>query len=251
MSEQIKKAIKMLQQDLPSPNQEKKIVLIQQSKQLIQHVSNKGISLHQFYFQQLRFIRPWTWLVQFLIVLLAAFLIINAPNIQTIIALASAVSPFIFLVSFSEWIRSHTHHVYELEMTTTFSYKAVTLARIGLMNVLNIFAITVLIFTIVQTGQVAILQAFFFVCIPFLLTSILGLWILMNYQSKNVNQAVYIAGSFFSASLILFINLYPQQFLMISTGIWWGILLLVTGVVIYQYHQFIRHISARTEQLQV
>lgn len=251
MSEQIKKSFKKLREDLPSPDQAKKMALIEQSKQLILHVPTKRASLPQFYLQQLRFIRRRTWVIQFLIVLIAAYVVINAPNIQEVIALASAVSPLIFLVSYSEWIRSQTHQVYELELTTAFSYKSVMLARIGLMNMLNMLAITVLIFTVVQTGQLAILQAFFFVCIPFLLTSIVGIWIVRNVQTKHANQAVYAGGSLFSASLILIITLYPKLFLTISNGIWWSILLVTMGMVVYQYNQLMRQMSVQTEQLQV
>lgn len=251
MSGQIKKSVKQLQEGLPSPDRAKKMALIEQSKQLILHVPAKKASLPQFYLQQLWFIRPRTWVAQFLIVLVAAYFVMNAPNIQTVIALASAVSPLIFLVSYSEWIRSQTHQVYELELTTAFSYKAVMLARIGLMNMLNILAITVLIFTVVQTGQLAILQAFFFVCIPFLLTSILGLWIVRTVPTKHVNQTVYVVGSLFSASLILIITLYPKLFLTISNGIWWSILLVTMGVVVYQYNHLMRQMSVQTEPLQV
>lgn len=75
------------------------------------------------------------------------------------------MSPFIFLVSFSEWVRSHTHHVYELELTTTFSFKAVMLARVGLMNILNIVAITVLIFTVVSNGTITGYFTGLFLCL--------------------------------------------------------------------------------------
>ncbi|MGM9946089.1 MAG: hypothetical protein ACI33M_14150 [Lysinibacillus sp.] len=251
MSEELKRSIKGLYEDLPSPDLEKKRAVIQQSKQLIQQAPPESMSLFSFYFQQLRFIRPRTWTLQFLIVILAALLIMNAPNTRTIIALTSAVSPFIYLVSFSELIRSYAHRVFELELTTKYSYKTVMLARIGLMNILNIFAITLLVFTVVKTSQLAMLQTFFFVCIPFLLTSILGLWILQWQHTKESYQWVYIAGVFFGICLMLVIYLYPQLFLAISNGLWWSIMLIATGTVIYQYRQLINGISLQIEKLQV
>lgn len=251
MSEKIKKSLKMLYEDLPSPDLEKKLAVMQQSKQLIQQVPPKSMSLSSFYFQQLRFIRLRTWCLQFVIVLLAALLIMNAPNTRTIMALTSAVSPFIYLVSVSELIRSQAHRVFELELSTKYSYKTVMLARIGLMNILNIVAITLLTFTVVKVSQLAVLQAFFFICIPFLLTSILGLWMLHWQHTKETYQWVYIAGGLFSICIMLVVYLYPQLFLSISNGLWWSVMLIAIGAVIYQYRQLINGTSLQIEKLQV
>ncbi len=251
MSEKIKKSLKMLYEDLPSPDLEKKLAVIQQSKQLIQQAPPESMSLQSFYFQQLQFIRPRTWCLQFIIVILAALLIMNAPNTRTLIALTSAVSPFIYLVGFSELVRSHLHRVFELELSTKYSYKTVMLARIGLMNILNIFAITLLVFTVVKVSQLAVLQAFFFICIPFLLTSILGLWILHWQHTKESYQWIYIAVGFFSICIMLVIYLYPQIFLSASNGLWWSVMLIAIGALIYQYHQLINGTSSQIEKLQV
>lgn len=144
------------------------------------------LSLGDFLISQVRYIRPWGWLVS-ATVFLMALLIMNTMNLESGWKV-SALVPFIAMSLITELHRSSHFKMDELEQSTRFSLKAVTLARLCIMGVSNLFVLICITPFIVNMCQISPVNAVVYLLLPYTATSFFCLIILRLWHS---NESIY------------------------------------------------------------
>ncbi len=227
MSNELKRSIQRAY-DAPAPDKKKKA-------DFLRTLPQPKISMPQFIFSQIAYIRKWTLFFSVLLLLPA---LIGAYQIgENTLWVVSSFVPFLGLLAVSESTRSTKYGMCEFEMTTRFSLKSVMLARmsfLGLMDLIILCVITPLCrigndFLLFQTGV--------YLFVPYLLTVNICLWITRRFHSNgNIYGCMCISILISSANAGLrYINtrIYQSSFIIV-----WVILslLLLVGAAYEIYH---------------
>lgn len=101
----------------------------------------------------------------------------------------SAFMPFIALSAVTENSRSAVYGMDELEMSSRFSMRSVVLARMGILGVLHLILICLLIPLAYIHSVFTVLQVGVYLLMPYLITDVVGLWMIRNIRGK---EAMYI-----------------------------------------------------------
>ena len=144
------------------------------------------LSSGEFLISQVRYIRPWGWLVS-AIVFFVSLLIMNTMNLESGWKI-SALVPFIAMSLITELHRSSYFKMDELEQSTRFSLRAVTLARLCIMGVSNLFVLICITPFVVNMCQISPVNAAVYLLLPYTVTSFFCLIILRLWHS---NESIY------------------------------------------------------------
>ncbi len=96
-------------------------------------------TFRNFFVVQFMFIRKKVWVIQFLLVLVLAFLIMQRVEDMNTIGNITTLVPLLFLPWTKELSRSFVYGTVELEISTRFTLRQVLFSRIALIGFVDIF----------------------------------------------------------------------------------------------------------------
>lgn len=174
LKKEIKKAF-----EAPVPDRQAK-------EQFLRTFPQPHIGMWQFILMQTAYLRKWVLLLSVLILLPALFGAshINKNTLWTV----SSLIPFLALLAVTENTRSTIYGMYEFEMSSRFSMKSVTLARMSVLGLLDAAVICLLIPLCGVGSNISLLQTGIYLIVPYLLTVNIGLWIARHF---NGQEALY------------------------------------------------------------
>lgn len=231
MKQRIKKAF-----EAPEPNRLEK-------ERFLRALPQPKISMRQFVFTQVAYIRKWTWFLSVLLLfpaLLGAFYI--GKNTLWVV---SAFVPFLGLLAITENSRSMFYGMSEFEMSTRFSLRSIILARMGALGVLDAVIFCCMVPLCRMDNDFSMLQTGNYLLVPYLLMVNIGLWITRRFHSKEaiygcMGVAVLISGA---NAAVHFLADFIYQF---SYMKWWVALsVFLIGRMIYETYCTIK----QTEEL--
>lgn len=205
---ELKRALKSIYQ--PPMPQNKNVFL--------DRIESKQLTVRRFVYFQLRYIRPWVWLLSagiFLIALLAlnrnssdagqwmsfeAFYRVSPSDVQEWIAsgqlhgvwngrrhsvwMVSALIPFAAFSTIVEISRSSRFKMDELELASRFSLKTVMLARLGALGGGNLILLLLLSPFVKMRWDLPVLEIGFYMLCPYCLTAFCCLCIVRCWHGK-------------------------------------------------------------------
>lgn len=178
MNKQLKQKIKKAF-EVPEPNRLEKA-------RFLRTLPQPQISMRQFVFTQVAYIRKWTWLLSVLLLFpawLGAFYIE-----KNTLWIVSALVPFLGLLAIKENTRSMFYGMSELEMSARFSLRSIILARMGVLGALDALIFCCMVPLCCRGNDFSMLQTGNYLLVPYLLMVNIGLWITRRFHSK---EAIY------------------------------------------------------------
>lgn len=191
-------------------------------REFLRNAPRQRAGMFSFMLSQVGYIRKWVLVLSLLLLIwsLAGACFLELDMLWII----SAFMPFIALSAVTENSRSTVYGMDELEMSSCFSLRSVVLARIGILGVSHLILLCLLmplayvhsVFTVVQVGV--------YLLMPYLMTDVVGLWMIRNIRGKEgtyacVGVAVCISGlhSFLRVSLVdmLYMNYFGWLIVML------------------------------------
>lgn len=186
-----------------------------QKKAFLKKIGQPSISQAEFMLRQISYIRKWVWAVSVLILSIALMgaLVMRRDMLWMI----SALMPFAALAALTENARSECYGMAELEQTSRFSPKSVALARMGSVGVSHLILLGLLMPLIHQNAVATVLQAGVYLLVPYLLTCVLGFWIVRRIRGSEgifgcLAAAVLVSGMYFVFEYRIEILLSAQYF---------------------------------------
>ncbi len=151
-------------------------------KEFLRKLPPPSISMSSFLWGQISYIRKWVWAVCFC-VFVAAFMWARSAAWDAV-WLLSALTPLLALTIVVESRRSDICGMAELELSSRFSLKSVTLARLTILGMANfILLCLLLLLPFYQTDR--FLQAGVYLLCPYLFTAFTGLWVSRKIRTKE------------------------------------------------------------------
>lgn len=185
------------------------------------------IHMWQFLLTQITFIRKRTLLLTILMPILA-FVGTYFWESNTIWAV-SALIPFLALLAVTESTRSSIYGMCELERSTRFSLKSITLARMSAWGILDFIILCILVPLCGKDGGATIFHTVVYVFVPYLLTANIGLWITRCTQGREsiygcMAAAVLISGAntgiHLMADFVYQPTFFPWWLLIMAISLW-------------------------------
>ena len=228
-----KNIMKVLQ--APMPDQQAKA-------NFLRTLPKPQISTWQFILRQAAFLRKRTLFLS-LLLLVPAFVGFQDLNSNMIWTISSFI-PFLALLAVAESTRSAMYGMSEFEMSTRFSIKNVILARLSMWGIIDFVIFCCIIPLCYFNGQISLFQTGIYLCVPYLLTVNISLWITRHIRSRE-----YIIYCMAAAILISGINVglhYVAGFVYhLAYFHWWLLLaILLIGEMVYE----ICHTIKETEE---
>lgn len=203
---------------VPEPKQKKEF--IQAYKPLV-----KDITLPEFMWEQLGYMKKWVWFVTGGLLLL--FWMVSRYLEKEAVMVISAMVPFLALAILVESTRSKTYQMEELELATRFSLRSVWLARMGALGVGHLIVLTLTICCV--RGDAAGISSFCYILVPYLSTVCLGIYLSRQPRNRDLIALSYGVPSLISAFTFLSRFCLP----IIYTGKWMGAWMLACLVLLY------------------
>lgn len=176
-------------------------------RNFLRHLDLPGMSVHEFLFSQIGYIRKWIWCVSTLILVVSILGLAFLPN--TVLWLISGLTPLLALTIISESGRSELNNMVELEMATRFSLRSVTFARLAILGLMNLLLLGVLLPIGLWNDTVAPFAAALYIITPFLLTTFIGLNIVRKFRGQEAMYACVGTSVGISFFLLLSHNIIP------------------------------------------
>lgn len=142
-------------------------------------------TFRNFFVVQFMFIRKKVWVIQFLLVLVLAFLIIQRVEDMNTIGNITTLVPLLFLPWTKELSRSFVYGTVELEISTRFTLRQVLFSRIALIGFVDIFLLTICSLFVARNFSFGICQTIMYLLVPFLFTVIGCLFVLNHFSSRR------------------------------------------------------------------
>lgn len=166
-----------------------------------------GMSVHEFLFTQIGYIRKWVWCVSTLVFIVSFLGYAVLPD--AVLWLISGFTPLLALTIISESGRSELYEMAELEMATRFSLRSITLARLGVLGVANLLILGLLFPISLCDNMQNPLAAGLYIITPFLLTTFAGLYIVRKFKGQEAMYACIGAAVGISLSVFLSYKTVP------------------------------------------
>lgn len=170
LKQEIKKAFAV-----PEPNQQEKA-------RFLRTLVRPRISMWQFIFTQIAYLRKRTLILSILFILPA---LTGARHVDPdTLWILSALIPFLGLLAVTESTRSAMYGMQELEMSARFSLKSVVLARMSVLGLLDTLVICCLI-PLCRISNTSLLQTGIYLLVPYLLTVNISLWFTRLFHGRE------------------------------------------------------------------
>jgi len=152
-------------------------------REFLRRLELPGMSLPQFLWSQVGYIRKRAWCLSALVFALAVLDMVFFPG--SVVWLISGLAPLLALTLVSESGRSRLYGMAELEMASRFSLRSVTLARLGILGLGNFLLLMALLAMGVWHGAVDAFAAALYLFTPYLLSTFTGLPIVRRLRGQE------------------------------------------------------------------
>ena len=176
-------------------------------KEFLRRQDFQRMTVRAFLFSQIGYIRKWIWCVSTLIFAISVLCLALLPG--TVLWVISALTPLLSLTIVSESGRSELYNMAELEMSTRFSLRSVTLARLGILGLMNLLFLGILLPIGLWSNVADPIAAALYIITPFLLTTFIELYIVRKFRGQEAIYACVGTSVGISISLFLSHNIIP------------------------------------------
>ncbi len=160
-----------------------------------------------FVLSQIRYIHKGVWISSLVIFLLAAFLLQRSP--QSALLFTSLVMPFAAGIGVMATVRSRVHKMQEMEASTIVSYRGVIFARLVIIAFSHLILLLGLSIIMGMFGTEGIVLSGCRICLPYLLSSFLGMKIERSEAGRDNPYLCFIISA--GASVLFFLGqIYPE-----------------------------------------
>lgn len=200
-------------------------------------------SRRAFILSQAGYIPLWVWGTSFATLLIAIFSACFMS--RDTLGILSACIPFVASSAVAENGKSMVYRMAELEKSSLFSLKSVTLTRLGIIGFSHMLLLFLLCPLASVGGLFSILQTGIYLLVPYLLTTTLSLVFTRRFHGREtmylcLGIAVMVSGLCIMTQSKF--NLFYRQ----ESICWWiGILIALSALTAWGYYQTIQ----RTEEL--
>lgn len=193
---------------------------------------------------QIKYISPYIWIVQALLLLLILFSLSLSTNgiddRQTIITILSVSAPIIALVAIPELAKSFSYNMWEIESTSKFNLQKLIAIRLIIIGVIDLSIITILIVTTSTFYEISFVNVVLYLLVPFNFANTIYLFLLRKFHGKRVVISCLIAGLIIVISLGS-IFMFNGWYVLTSTFIW---IILLAFSLCALVHELIKLIKA-------
>lgn len=193
---------------------------------------------------QIKYISPYIWIVQALLLLLILFSLSLSTNgiddRQTIITILSVSAPIIALVAIPELAKSFSYNMWEIESTSKFNLQKLIAIRLIIVGVIDLSIITILIVTTSTFYEISFVNVVLYLLVPFNFANSIYLFLLRKFHGKRVVISCLIAGLIIVISLGS-ISMFNGWYVLTSTFIW---IILLAFSLCALVHELIKLIKA-------
>lgn len=176
-----------LKEEYPMPDLERKRAFLNQ-------LEEPELSLMEFVWMQMGYLRKWSWILG-IVMLLLAFFAEHHLKEWSLCFLSSAV-PFVALGVVTEFCRSQRYGMEELELSSRFSLKMVVLSRLGILGTGDLLLLAAGVPLIWGIGYRSVVNTAVYILIPYLLTVFFSLLAVRHWRGKEGGYfCIGIAGS--------------------------------------------------------
>ncbi|WP_077296584.1 hypothetical protein [Virgibacillus pantothenticus] len=181
------------------------IILDENQKQELIHLGKQKMLKHQlykhslldFFLSSIRFTRIHTWLIQFSILVLTAFLITRVINDESpIFIIQSLTIAVIFSAIFfiDELFRSFTSGMWELEQTLKYDLRQHTIIKLLIFGLTDLLLIIILAFICHGVMAISFWKIILYLIVPFNITCIV-LFSLFTMWRNTLSSVIFWMGS--------------------------------------------------------
>lgn len=215
----------------------------QEKARFLRTLPRTRIRMWQFILTQITYFRKWTLVLSVLFLLPA---LLSARHIDpNTLWILSALIPFLGLLAVTESTRSAMAGMQEIEMSTRFSLKSVTLARMSVLGLLDVLVLCCLIPLCHISSNLPLLQTGLCLLVPYLLTVNISLFLTRRFHDREAFYGCMFTTVLISAGSWL-LHLIADFIYQLSYLHWWVIL---SVFLIGRMAQEICHTVRQTEEL--
>lgn len=224
----MKEKWEMYHDEIPEPDLAKKE---QTRKKIICEMEQWRMTDIQFICGQIRFVKPYLWLVQMLFWLLVSVcmyrLQLDGMQEFRLYSLIAMVTPVLFVFQVEQFAKIYQQSLLEIELTTRFSLKKLLLARLLIFGTVDMFVLAGWIAFWHVGTESDLWRIALYSLVPFNLM-VAGLFVLLRFEHSG--HYSYIAISYIAVLGGLFDVLARWQPGIYGTEneIWWGAVLVIT-----------------------
>lgn len=207
-----------------------------------------GIPFARFVLGQVRYIRPWVWAAQ--AVLLATLLAGSAlaPTDAASSALTSVVALFTVLVGMPDVLRSRENGVAELEYACRFDCRQVLAARLIVLGLSDVVMLTAAMLAVPVLAGSDPMLVFLHACAPYFATAAGCLWIAGRMQ-EGVAMKCLVFGSAVAAAAVAAWQIVPDAYAASSAGVWAVLFALSLGATAYEVRAYLDVVRSGLDRL--
>ncbi len=166
-------------------------------------ISYPQATFNEVFLSQIRFIRKRVW-VMFALCVCSAFFYINTVPIKSdIISVVSAILPLFVLCTTSEFFKSCSYNMEEMELACKYNLAKITLMRLGILGAAS-FVMLVLFICFANNNNFGVFRNAMYLTVPYLFSSYVSLLIVSKYHAKETTYVV--AGVCGSVSFFMFLS---------------------------------------------
>lgn len=192
-----------------------------------------GIPFARFVLGQVRYIRPWVWAAQ--AVLLATLLVGSAlaPTDAASSALTSIVALLTVLVGMPDVLRSREDGVAELEYACRFDCRQVLAARLIVLGLSDVVVLTAAVLAVPALAGSDPMLVFLHACAPYFATAAGCLWIAGRAQEGATARCLAF-GSVVAVAAMAAWQIVPDAYAASSAGVWAALFAFSLGAAVYE-----------------
>lgn len=198
----------------------------------------RPVNYASFLRAQAFYIRKWVWALSaalFCIALSGACLL-KTDVLWTL----SAFMPLLALALLTESSRSQRYGMAELEQSSRFSLKSVTLARLGVLGLENLVLVCLVLPFAAKNSHLRLTQTGLYLTCPYLLTSFLGVGVLRRVRDRSANYLCVGIALFVSVGNHLLRQNHPYFYESGALPGWLLAEILFGAGAVYQYYQILK-----------
>lgn len=227
MDKKLKTALK--QSFTPPPTQRK--------TQFTNSISCPKARFREVVISQILFIRKRVWLL-FMISTCFAFFYTEFANIpENIVAVVSAILPFISLCTAMEIYKSAACNMEEMELACKYNLTKIMLMRLGVLGTVS-FIMLALFVLIVGKSDFGMFRNIVYITVPYLLSSYLSLSIISKLRSKETIYVCAGTSGVISVLILLAGSSYKFIYHLDFMATWVALFTILVGLLSYSLIRF-------------
>lgn len=145
-----------------------------------------------FIISQLGYMGKHIWIISVLIFLTTLYCLYVCRVQVSLVWIFSSILPFISLISISEIIKSSRYKMEELEMSCKYNFLEVSLVRMGILGVTDLFVLTGIILLFKWKTDLSFIRLGLYFTTPYLLTCYGSLLTINRLRSR---ETMYVCGT--------------------------------------------------------